>query len=40
MVVHNDDTIIPRGDTVIREGDRVIIFALSSAVPAVEKFFK
>lgn len=40
MVVHNDDTIIPRGDTVIREGDRVIVFALSSAVSAVEKFFK
>lgn len=40
MLVHNDDTIIPRGDTVIREGDRVIVFALSSAVSAVEKFFK
>ncbi|MGB9940099.1 Trk system potassium transporter TrkA [Methanosarcina sp.] len=40
MVVHNDDIIIPRGDTVIREGDRVIVFALSSAVSAVEKFFK
>jgi len=40
MVVHNDDIIIPRGDSVIREGDRVIVFALSSTVPAVEKFFK
>ena len=40
MVVHNDDVIIPRGDFVIREGDRVIVFALSSAVSAVEKFFK
>ncbi len=40
MVVHNDETIIPRGDTVIREGDRVIVFALSSAVSTVEKFFK
>jgi trk system potassium uptake protein len=39
-VVHNDDIIIPRGDTVIREGDKVIVFALSSAVSAVEKFFK
>jgi K+ transport systems, NAD-binding component len=40
MIVHNDDIIIPRGDSVIREGDRVIVFALSSAVSAVEKFFK
>ena len=40
MVVHNDEIIIPRGDTVIREGDKVIVFALSSAVSAVEKFFK
>jgi trk system potassium uptake protein TrkA len=40
MVVHNDETIIPRGDTVIREGDRVIVFALSSTVSTVEKFFK
>jgi trk system potassium uptake protein len=40
MVVHNDEIIIPKGDFVIREGDRVIVFALSSAVPAVEKFFK
>ena len=40
MVVHNDDIVIPRGDFVIREGDRVIIFALSSTVPFVEKFFR
>ena len=40
MVVHNDEIIIPRGDSVIREGDRVIVFALSSAVSAVEKLFK
>jgi trk system potassium uptake protein TrkA len=40
MIVHNDDIIIPRGDSVIREGDKVIVFALSSAVSAVEKFFK
>jgi trk system potassium uptake protein TrkA len=39
-IVHNDDIIIPRGDSIIREGDRVIVFALSSAVSAVEKFFK
>jgi trk system potassium uptake protein TrkA len=39
-IVHNDEIIIPGGDSVIREGDRVIVFALSSAVSAVEKFFK
>ncbi|MCQ1537286.1 Trk system potassium transporter TrkA [Methanosarcina sp. KYL-1] len=40
MVVHKDDIIVPRGDFIIQEGDRVIIFALSSTVPLVEKFFK
>ena len=40
MVVHNEEVIIPKGNFVIQEGDRVIVFALSSAVSAVEKFFK
>jgi trk system potassium uptake protein TrkA len=40
MVVHDENIIVPRGEFVITEGDRVIIFALSSAVPLVEKFFK
>ncbi|MDD3042393.1 MAG: Trk system potassium transporter TrkA [Methanosarcinaceae archaeon] len=40
MVVQKNDIIIPRGDSIIREGDRVIIFALSSTVPLVEKFFR
>lgn len=36
--VWRDDTIIvPDGNTVIKPGDRVIIFALTSAVPQVEK---
>jgi trk system potassium uptake protein TrkA len=38
-IVHNDEIIIPKGDSIIREGDKVIVFALSSAVSAVEKFF-
>ncbi len=40
MVVRNEEVIIPRGNFVIQEGDRVIVFALSSAVSAVEKLFK
>jgi len=40
MVVHKDEVVIPRGDFIIWEGDRVIVFALSSAVPHVEKLFK
>ena len=40
MVVHKDEVIIPRGEFIIWEGDRVIVFALSSAVPHVEKLFK
>ncbi len=40
MVVRNDDVVIPRGDFIVREGDKVIVFALSSAVSAVEKLFK
>ncbi len=40
MVVRNDDVVIPRGDFVIREGDKVIVFALTSTVSAVEKLFK
>lgn len=40
MVVQEDDIVIPKGDFIIREGNRVIIFALSSTVSLVEKFFK
>jgi trk system potassium uptake protein TrkA len=40
MVVRNEEVIIPRGNFVIQEGDKVIVFALSSAVSAVEKLFK
>lgn len=40
MVVRKDNVVIPRGDFVIQEGDRVIVFALTSTVPAVEKLFR
>ncbi len=37
-VVRQEKVIIPNGSTVIAPGDRVIIFALTSAVPKIEKF--
>jgi trk system potassium uptake protein TrkA len=33
----NERIIVPDGNTIIHPGDRVIIFALTSAVPKVEK---
>ena len=40
MVVHEDETIVPRGDHVIKEGDRVVVFSLPNAVKDVERMFK
>ena len=40
MVVHGDETIVPRGDYTIEEGDRVVIFLLPSVVKDVERMFK
>lgn len=36
-VLRNDEVIIPGGDTTIMPGDRVILVALRSAIPKVEK---
>jgi trk system potassium uptake protein TrkA len=38
-VIHDDKIIVPRGDTIINPYDHVIIFALKSAIPEVEKLF-
>jgi trk/ktr system potassium uptake protein len=38
-IVRGAEVIIPRGDTQIEEGDRVVVFALPSAVEAVQKMF-
>lgn len=38
-VVHQGETVIPRGDTVFRPDDHVVIFAIPSAIPELEKFF-
>ena len=40
MVVHGDETIVPRGDHTIEEGDRVVVFSLPSAIKDVERMFK
>lgn len=39
-VVHEDKVIIPNGKTVIHANDRLIIFCLTSDVPALEVFLK
>ena len=39
-VIRNGEVIVPRGDTQVQEGDRVVVFALPSAVDAVEKLFE
>ena len=36
-ILRDDELVVPTGDSIIYPGDRVIIFALSSAVPQVEK---
>ncbi len=38
-VVRGDEVIMPRSDTVMRVNDRVVLFALTSAIKAVEKLF-
>ncbi|MEE9147593.1 MAG: TrkA C-terminal domain-containing protein [Candidatus Tectomicrobia bacterium] len=38
-VAQGADILIPGGDTVLRVHDRVIVFALSAAVPQAEKLF-
>jgi len=40
MIVHKGRTIVPRGSHVIEENDRVVVFALPTALEAVEKLFK
>ena len=38
-VVHQGEIVIPRGNTVFRPDDHVVIFAIPSAIPALEKHF-
>jgi trk system potassium uptake protein TrkA len=38
-VVHQGEIVIPRGDTVFRPDDHVVIFAIPSAIPELERHF-
>lgn len=38
-IIHQGKIIVPRGDTLIHPHDHVVIFALKSVVPAVERLF-
>ena len=38
-VVHQGEIVIPRGDTVFRPDDHVVIFAIPSVIPDLEKHF-
>ena len=36
-ITRNDEVMIPRGDSVILPGDHVILVALRSSIPKIEK---
>ena len=38
-IVRDDEVIVPRGGTIIQAKDRVVLFAESKAIRAVEKMF-
>ena len=38
-IIRGVRVIVPRGDTQVQEGDRVVVFALPTAIDAVEKIF-
>ena len=38
-IVRGGDVLIPYGDTTIQREDKVIVFALPSAIPTLEKWF-
>ncbi len=39
MVLHDDETIIPRGNDTLESGDDVVVFTTDAAVKKVESFF-
>ncbi|MCB0289882.1 MAG: Trk system potassium transporter TrkA [Calditrichaeota bacterium] len=39
-IIHDDETIIPKGDTHVQAGDRVVVFLMPRAAKDVEKLFK
>jgi trk system potassium uptake protein TrkA len=38
-IIRGDEIILPRGQDVMLPGDDVIVFAMPSAIPEVEKLF-
>ena len=40
MVQKNGKLVVPRGDTKMEEGDSLVVFALASDVPRIEKLFQ
>lgn len=38
-ILHDGNTVVPRGNAIIQPGDHVIVFALQSTVSAAEQFF-
>ena len=38
-IVHQDDILIPKGDTFVHPEDRVVVFAMPTAIPDVERLF-
>jgi trk system potassium uptake protein TrkA len=40
LVISGNETVIPGGSTVIKPGDRVVVFALSGAIEAVQQAFR
>lgn len=39
-IVRGDTTILPRGDDVVEVGDRLVVFALTEAVPKLERMLR
>ena len=38
-IIRGKSSFIARGDTVIKPNDKVVVFALPSAIPKIEKYF-
>jgi trk system potassium uptake protein TrkA len=39
LIVRDDQTIIPSGDDHLEPADHLVLFALSQAIPRLERFF-
>ena len=39
-IVHDGEVIIPKGDTIIYPKDRIVVFSLTSDMPALKKMLR